>query len=75
MNETQAAKILRSDYERSEARREQATAVHLFGIRYAVELVGLSLENILKRAEMPTSYKTEIRKGMKLARYVVLREP
>ena len=75
MNETEAAKLLRASYDEAEVRLEQTTAIHLFGIRYAEELVGLSLENILKQAEMPASYKTEIRKGMKLARYVVLRDP
>ncbi|WP_142780817.1 DNA ligase [Agrobacterium sp. T29] len=74
MNETQAAQLLRDSYDRGAVTREQATSVHLFGIQYAEELANLSLPDILARAKMPATYKTEIRKGMKLAPYVRLRD-
>jgi hypothetical protein len=45
----------------------------LFGIEYAEELEGLSLSDLLALSKLPDSYKTEIRKGMKLAAFVQLR--
>lgn len=74
MNESQAARLLRESYDKGAVTREQATSVHLLGIRYAEELAALSLPEILKRAGMPATYKTEIRKGMNLAPYVRLRD-
>ncbi|OQP86670.1 hypothetical protein BTR14_09505 [Rhizobium rhizosphaerae] len=70
MNEEQAALILSQAYTEAEANRNQATSVHLFGIRYADQLAGLSLSEILRQANMPSTYATEIRKGMKLAQFV-----
>lgn len=66
----EAAKTLRKMYDRGMVAKEQVTQVHLFGIIYADELAGVPLSELLARAEMPDTYKTEIRKGMKLARYV-----
>jgi len=74
MNEEQAAQLLLQAYNQAAATRGQATSIHLFGIRYAEDLAGLSLAEILARARMPRSYATEIRKGMKLAQYVELRD-
>jgi len=73
MNEEQAAQFLLQAYNEAIERRGQVTAIHLFGIRYAEELAGLSLAGILERAGMRASYATEIRKGMKLSQYVTLR--
>lgn len=74
MNEEQAARILHQTYIQAEADRNQTTAIHLFGIRYADELAELSIREILERANMPASYITEIRKGMRLAAYVTIRD-
>lgn len=74
MNEEQASQILLQSYNEAIARREQVTAIHLFGIRYAEELAALSVPAILERAGMRASYATEIRKGMKLAQYVTVRD-
>jgi len=74
MNEAQAAQILLEAYNEALLRREQVTAIHLFGIKHAEELVALSVPEILERAGMRASYATEIRKGMKLARYVTVRD-
>lgn len=69
----EAAAILRGMYDGGAADRSQATQVHLFGIRYAAELAGMPLVEIAVRAGISKAYHTEIRKGMKLARYVTLR--
>ena len=43
--------------------------IHLFGIIYADEIEALELKvsEIVKLAELPESYKTEVSKGLKLA--------
>ena len=56
---------------------EKSTAmIHLFGIIYAeqIETAGSNASAIVKAAGLPDSYKTEIRKGMNLAKYVQLRQ-
>jgi 5-methylcytosine-specific restriction protein B len=58
---------------------DKAAMVHLFGIRYADEIreAGCSATDIIKLAKlqdgsyMLDSYKTEISKGINLAKYVV----
>ena len=45
-------------------------SIHLFGIRRARELQGVSLKDLVKAARIPQSYHTEIHKGMRLAEYV-----
>ena len=49
---------------------EKVVSVHLFGIKYADEIRDLSVKDIVVSAELPESYKTEIRKGINLAKYV-----
>jgi hypothetical protein len=44
--------------------------VHLFGIKYADVLDGMPLKEIASRAGISGAYQTEIRKGMKLSKYV-----
>ncbi len=68
-----AAKTLRKMYDGGLAERDQATQVHLFGIKYAQEIDGMPLKEIAARAGISENYGTEIRKGVKLAKYVVVR--
>jgi hypothetical protein len=68
----QAAQELKRDYLHAAARK-QVVAIHLFGIRHAKALKGMPLKEILLRAEMPVSYGTEIRKGMRLAEFVTIK--
>lgn len=49
---------------------EAATMIHLFGIKYASELEIFNIKDIVIRAGLHESYKTEVRKGMNLAKYV-----
>lgn len=65
----EAARLLRAMYD--DPKTGRAVSVHLFGIRYADELRGMNANEVAARAEIPESYATEIRKGMKLAEYVV----
>jgi hypothetical protein len=45
--------------------------LHLFGIDHAEELDGVDLKALAAQADIPVSYATEIRKGMRLAEYVI----
>ncbi|WP_417254114.1 hypothetical protein [Celeribacter sp.] len=47
--------------------------IHLFGIEFARELQGQNLKEICAGADVPVSYGTEIRKGMRLAEFVKLK--
>ncbi|MGY3669708.1 HTH-like domain-containing protein [Marinovum sp. KMM 9989] len=47
--------------------------IHLFGIEFARELDGHNLKQICADADVPTSYGTELRKGMRLAEFVTLK--
>jgi len=57
-------------YLRGAACNEQVTQIHLFGIKYAEQIKYMSLSELTILADIRESYKTEIRKGMNLARYV-----
>ncbi|UXX84662.1 HTH-like domain-containing protein [Roseovarius pelagicus] len=47
--------------------------IDLVGIEYADALQGHNLKEICAGADVPTSYGTEIRKGMRLAEFVNLK--
>lgn len=66
----EAARRLADMYQKGAAQKEQVTHIHLFAITYADEITGMSLPEILARAGLPDSYKTELRKGINLAKYV-----
>jgi len=66
----EAARKLADMYHKGAAQKEQVTRIHLFAITYADEISSMSLPEILARAGLPESYKTELRKGINLAKYV-----
>ena len=72
MNETELSEILRRMH-RNAPHGEQSTAVHLFGIRYVAELSAphVSINTVAALAGLDKWY-TEVRKGMRLAKYVEL---
>jgi 5-methylcytosine-specific restriction protein B len=49
--------------------RDRAVTIHLFGIRYAND-IGNAATQVAIAAGISPKYGTEIRKGMKLAKYV-----
>jgi hypothetical protein len=64
------AKLLRAA--RDEAPEgDVVVRVHLFGIDHAGDLEGVNLGKLVVEAGVPRPYATEIRKGMRLADYVV----
>ena len=52
---------------------DRVVRIHLFGIRRATELDGVSLKELVNRAGIPASYHTEVHKGKRLADYVILK--
>lgn len=55
---------------------EKVIMIHLFGIKYGDVIIsnGYDVKSILKYASMNASYYTEVRKGIRLARYVEVKE-
>lgn len=72
MTENEAIIELKKMYENAPY-RDQVTMIHLFGIKYATELKDLHIRTIAVRATGKASYVTEINKGIRLAKYVILR--
>ena len=70
----QAARILRKMYDIGRQRREVSAYIHLFGIKYADELSSLSRPEIVRLAGLPPAHSTEIYKGMKLSKYVEIKQ-
>ena len=68
MTTAEAAEILKCVYGKA-PEGEIAVRVHLFGIKYAAELAGLSVKEVATRAGIP-GYAAEINKGRNLAGYV-----
>ncbi len=68
----QASKLLAEMYGKAAA-KEKAVSIHLFAIKYADHIDGMSAKDIAVGAGLPESYKTELRKGINLARYVKLK--
>ena len=66
----QLGSILKEMYEGAE-RKEQVTMIHLFGIQYHQEIKNVGIREVVEAAGIPSTYKTEVNKGTKLAKYVV----
>jgi hypothetical protein len=72
MSITELGDILRKMYTNAPD-KEQATFIHLFGIKYG-ELIlknNYSASEIVKASGINESYKTEVRKGINLSKYVI----
>ena len=72
MRTSNLAEILRNRYHNA-ADKEVVLSIHIFGIEFASQLQSQSINEICVGANVPTSYGTEIRKGMRLAQYVELK--
>lgn len=70
MTEKELAVKLKAMYETPGANR--IAMVNLFGVLYANEISNpnISLNSIIKIAEMKPSLATEVRKGIRLSKYV-----
>ena len=54
---------------------QKVTMIHLFGIQYSDEITacGSSPSKIVRMANLPESYGTEVNKGRNLARFVTVK--
>lgn len=63
---------LRDMYENA-PKGEKVAMIHLFGIRYANEIEKYNIKDIIQIAKICESYKTEIKKGIVLSRFVSIK--
>lgn len=68
-----AARILADMYAKG-GDREKVVNIHLFAIKYAGEINSMNAHEIAERAGISRSYGTEIYKGIRLAKYVELKQ-
>jgi PHD/YefM family antitoxin component YafN of YafNO toxin-antitoxin module len=75
MSEYDLGQKLKEMYENA-PKGDQVAFIHLFGIRFGetIDNGRLSKKEILRNAGLPESYITEISKGVKLAKYVSIKE-
>ncbi len=75
MTNQELAHILNDMYNDGSKKGEATTMVRLFGIKYADELTlnNEELKKLAKLANLKESYATEIYKGIKLAKYVIVK--
>ena len=50
---------------------DKVVTIHLFGIKHASQLDGMNLQLLAERAGIGKSFGTELRKGVRLAEFVV----
>lgn len=70
-------KALDAFYEIGKERKECNALVQCFGIKYAdiIEAQHISLKDIVEKSRLKgTAYATELRKGVRLAKYVRLKD-
>jgi hypothetical protein len=53
-------------------KKEKVTSVHLFGIEYPDEILRVGIREVIEESGIPSTYRTELSKGVKLAKYVTL---
>ena len=75
MNLDQLGNMLRDMYASARS-GEKTTAIHLFGVKYADDILGAGFTgvDIVRASGIKPSYVTELHKGIRLARYVVPRQ-
>lgn len=74
MSAHQLGQILKDMYENAPYGYQVAN-IHLFGVKYAdiIVLNRLSVPEIVRASGIKPSFATEVSKGIKLAKYVVLK--
>lgn len=69
MDTTELRKLLCESYQNVQ-KTEKVTMIHLFGIKYAEEIKRCGIAEIIKEAGIFSTYRTELGKEIKLAKYV-----
>lgn len=69
MNATELGKLLSESYQNAQ-KTEKVTMIHLFGIKYSEEIMECGIAEVIKESGIFSTYRTELGKGIKLAKYV-----
>ena len=69
----EAGRILGEMYN-SAPEGSKVVQVHLFGIKYGPQVTNISCTDLAAAAGLPSSYATEIRKGINLASFVSIKD-
>jgi len=72
MTEKELSEILADMYNNS-LKGESVAMIHLFGIKYSEQIKEYGIKEIVERSGLNASYATEVSKGIKLAKYVIVR--
>lgn len=51
-------------------KKEQVTMVHLFGVKYSDDIQRVGIREVIEQAGIHSTYRTELTKAVKLAKYV-----
>lgn len=70
MTATELGKKLKEMYDNA-PRGEQVTMVHLFSIKYHEQIKEAGVREVVEEAGVPSTFRTEVNKGVKLAKYVL----
>lgn len=52
-------------------KKEQVTMIHLFGVKYAEDIQKVGIREVVEQAGIHSTYRTELNKAVKLAKYVI----
>ena len=71
MNDEELSRILNTMYNNAPD-GDKVAMIHLFGIMFADEISGVcsNVQRITEGAKIPTSYQTEVSRGIRLRKYV-----
>lgn len=74
-SEKTLGKILKDMYENA-PKNEQILMINLFGVKFGsiIKLRGYNAGNIVRYAGLSNWYRAEVSKGVKLSKYVVIKE-
>lgn len=59
-----------SDMYNNAPKKEQVTMIHLFGVKYADDIQHVGIREVIEQAGIHSTYRTELNKAVKLAKYV-----
>lgn len=51
-------------------KKEQVTMIHLFGVQFHAEILRVGIKEVIEEAGIHSTYRTELNKAVKLAKYV-----
>ncbi|MCA0426625.1 MAG: hypothetical protein LCH37_04245 [Bacteroidetes bacterium] len=71
MNKTlnELGRILQEMYDHA-PKKEKVTMIHLFGITYSEDIQKVGIREVIEQAGIYSTYRVELNKAVKLAKYV-----